>query len=91
MRRRSWKPTPSATPDAATASASAKPSSTLVSPDSSTAVRFEPTILRWCWMSVTCADVPSADRTRAATAPGLVPSVWTRNVPTASLPVALAT
>ena len=63
----------------------------MVSPDISTAVRFEPVILRWCWMSVTCAVVPTADRTREATVPGLVPSVWTRNVPTASLPVAFAT
>ena len=37
---------------------SAKPSSTRVRPESSTAVRLEPTTWRWLTMSVTCAPVP---------------------------------
>ena len=91
VRRRSWNPSPSVSPDAAAASSSANPSSTRVRPDSSTAVRLEPMIVRWLVMSVTFAVVPSRLRTRPATVAGLVPSVCSRNAPTASLPVAFAT
>ena len=50
----------------------------------------EPTTRRELSMSVTCAPGPtSARRTRRATVPGAVPSVCTRNEPTASLPVCL--
>ena len=42
-------------------------------------------------MSVTAAVVPTCARILPATATGSVPSVCTRNVPTASLPVALVT
>ena len=69
----------------------AKASSTRVSPDMPTAVRFEPTILRWVAMSVTCAFGPARRRTWAATLAGLVPSVWMRKVPTEGLWVAAAT
>ena len=41
-------------------------------------------------MSVTAALVPTCLRIRSATVTGLVPSVCTRNVPTASLPVVAA-
>ena len=62
-------PAPSASPEAATASTSAKPSSTLVRPDSSTAVRLEPTTLRWCCdVGDLRGGARPAERTRAATA-----------------------
>jgi hypothetical protein len=42
-------------------------------------------------MSVTFAPGPMRAATRCATAVGDVPSVWIMNVPTASVPVAVAT
>ena len=85
------KPSVSSSAVALMARASAKESSTLVSPDRSTAVSVEAVTRRDVTMSAMPGAGPRAVRSRAATIGGEALSVLTRNSPTEGLPVRAAT